>query len=149
MRLNRRAFIEGGMAFLALLGIPLTTRGDAWPEDAFEATAASDALQKLFGSEQPQPSDAVVLGVPLVADDGSVVPVSVRTELPGVRSISLVAERNPRPLVAHFELAPGTQPEIACRIKMAETADLHAIVQTDAGLFSATARVKITNGGCA
>jgi sulfur-oxidizing protein SoxY len=149
MRLNRRAFIEGGLALLALLGIPATSRGDAWPKAAFEATAAPDALQALFGSERPRPSEAVALGAPLVAEDGSVVPVSVRTELPGVRSISLVADRNPRPLVAHFELAPGTLPEIACRIKMAETSELHAIVQTDAGLFSATARVKITNGGCA
>lgn len=134
---------------LALLGFPLAARSAAWPEAAFEATAADPALARLFGSERPRPSDAIEFGTPVAAEDGSIVPVSVRTALPGVTSISLVVDRNPRPLAAHFELAPGTLPEIACRIKMAETSDLHAVVKTEDGLYSASGHVRITNGGCA
>jgi sulfur-oxidizing protein SoxY len=149
MRASRRTFLEGGLALLALLGFPAAARSGGWPEPAFEATAATEALERLFGSVRPVPSDDIDLGAPLMADDGSIVPISVQTALPGVRSISLVVESNPRPLAAQFQLAPGTLPRIACRIKMAETSRVLAVVQTDSGLFSASARIKITRGGCA
>ena len=84
-----------------------------------------------------------------MAENGAVVPVSVATTLPGVRSISLVVANNPRPLAAHFELSDEMQAAIACRIKMAETSDLTAVVRTGDGLFSASAVVKVTLGGCA
>lgn len=149
LRTTRRRFIESGLAVLAMLGIPAGLRAGAWPESAFEATTVSDALLSLFGTESIVPSGDIDLAVPLVAEDGKVVPISVATQLPDVESISIVVEKNPRPLTAHFELAPGTVPEIDTRIKMAETSDVLAIVETAGGRYSTAARVKVTLGGCA
>ena len=84
----------------------------------------------------------------IVAEDGSVVPVSVRTSLPNPLSISIVVENNPRPLVVSFDLAPEAIPEIAFRIKMAKTSRVLAVVVTDQGIFSTSSEVKVTIGGC-
>ena len=43
---------------------------------------------------------------------------------------------------------PGTLPEVSCRIKMGETSDVMAVVQTSSGVFSASRVVKVTIGGC-
>ena len=75
-------------------------------------------------------------------------PVSVKTSLPGVESISVVVEKNPRPLVISFEFPPETLPDVACRIKMAQTSKVMAVVKTNGGIFSTAKKVKVTIGGC-
>ena len=76
------------------------------------------------------------------------VPITVSTGLKDVASISVVVERNPRPLAAMFELQSGTLPEVSCRIKMGETSNVTAVVRTANGTFSASRLVKVTIGGC-
>jgi len=149
LNLTRRILLKGGVAALALLGLPGILLAGAWPKAAFESTAASEALAKLFGTDRTTHSDEITLSAPLVAEDGSIVPISVATTLEAVRSISIVVNNNPRPLAATFEIPPGTLPEIACRIKMAETSEVMAVVHSDSGIFSTSARVKVTLGGCA
>ena len=86
---------------------------------------------------------------PLVAEDGTIVPITVATTLPDVKSISVIVVNNPRPLAISFELGSATLPESACRIKMAETSQVIAVVDTAGGIFSTSASVKVTLGGCA
>ena len=76
------------------------------------------------------------------------VPISVETNLPNVQSISLIVDKNPRPLAIAFEIPPGTQANVACRIKMGETSPVRAVVKTADGLFSTEKEVKVTIGGC-
>jgi len=149
MKSGRRTVLKGGMAFLALLGLPRALLGSIWPVQAFESTAASEALISLFGTDQTVASQDVVLTAPTFAENGAIVPVTVKTSLQGVKSISIVVNNNPRPLAASFDLSATTLPDIACRIKMAETSDVVAVVETDGGFFSATANVTVTIGGCA
>jgi sulfur-oxidizing protein SoxY len=149
MHSARRLFLRGGLAFLALLGLPRALLAGAWPQQAFESTAAKVAMKKLFGTDRTTPSGEILLAAPLIAEDGAVVPISVETSLPGVKSISIVVKRNPRPLAASFEFSSQMLPKIACRIKMAETSEVMAVVQTDSGIFSTSAEVKVTMGGCA
>ncbi|MEJ2577004.1 MAG: thiosulfate oxidation carrier protein SoxY, partial [Gammaproteobacteria bacterium] len=85
---------------------------------------------------------------PEIAENGAVVRVTVETTLANVQSVSLVVEKNPRPLAVSFEIPPGTLPNVACRIKMGQTSPVMAVVKTDAGLFSASKEVKVTIGGC-
>jgi sulfur-oxidizing protein SoxY len=153
MTLSRRRLIERGLALLAALGLPRTpcaaTGPAAGAAAAFEATRADEALRLLFGGQSVQPSDAVTLTLPPRVDNGANVSVSVATTLEHVRSVALAVERNPRPLAAWFELAEGTRPAIGCRIKVAESCSVRAVVQTDDGLFGTTADVTVTIGGCA
>lgn len=148
MHPSRRLFIQGGLALAALAAIPRALIAMAWPEKAFRAEASSDAMTRLFGTDQTEHSDAITLGAPEIAENGAVVPVSVETTLPGVQSVSIVVDKNPRPLAVSFEIPPGTQPDVACRIKMGETSQVMAVVRTESGLFSTAKEVKVTIGGC-
>ncbi|MFW6259082.1 MAG: thiosulfate oxidation carrier protein SoxY, partial [Halochromatium sp.] len=55
---------------------------------------------------------------------------------------------NSSPLIASFDLGTDAVPFVSTRIKMAKTADVVAVVQTDSGLLSAAKPVKVTIGGC-
>ena len=146
MVLSRRIILKAALAILAL---PRTLLAATWPKEAFHSAAASEALIGLLGTDQTTPSDDIELRVPLVAEDGTIVPISVATTLPDVKSISVVVVNNPRPLAVSFDLGAGTLPEIACRIKMAETSEVMAVVNAAGGIFSTSTSVKVTLGGCA
>ena len=149
MILSRRKLLQDGIAALALLALPRLLLAGAWPKAAFAATEASEARIKLLGTDQATPSDEILLSAPMVAEDGTIVPISVETSLQDVQSISIVVMNNPRPLAVSFEIHAGTLPEISCRIKMAETSDVMALVRTGDGIYSTSAHVKVTLGGCA
>jgi sulfur-oxidizing protein SoxY len=146
--LKKRMLIRGGALLAVLAALPKTLLAAAWPKEAFSSTAASQALQNLLGTQTPQPSNQIELKVPEIAENGAVVPVTVSTSLDGVESVSIVVEKNPRPLAAAFEIPPGTLPDVSCRIKMGETSDVMAVVKTPGGVFSASKMVKVTIGGC-
>ena len=148
MQLSRRLVLKGSLALAALSALPRTLLAAAWPDKAFSETAASDAMNDLFGTDKTTASDQVMLKVPQIAENGAVVPVTITTTLEDVESISIVVGKNPRPLAATFELQPGTLPELASRIKMGQTSDVMAVVKTKSGLFSTTKEVKVTIGGC-
>jgi sulfur-oxidizing protein SoxY len=149
MRVRRRTLIEGVLTVWAALGLPLALRAETGPAAAFEATDADEALCLLFSGRPVNPSDAVTLTLPQRIDNGANVSVTVATTLAGARSIAVVVERNPRPLAALFELAAGTRPSIGCRIKVAESGAVRAVVETDQGLFGTAVDVTVTVGGCA
>ena len=146
---SRRILLKGSIAILALLSLPRALLAGGWPKEAFESTAASEALVKLLGTDQTTRSDEISLSTPLVAEDGTAVPILVSTTLQNVRSISIVVKNNPRPLAVSFDLPAGTLPDITCRIKMAETSEVMAVVYTDNGIFSTSTEVQVTLGGCA
>ncbi len=148
MQLTRRILLKTGLALATLVAMPRILLAAAWPEQAFTSTAAAEALNGLFGTDQTTPSDKITLGVPTIAENGAVVPVEVSTTLDNVESISIVVAGNPRPLAASFELLGNVVPEISSRIKMGQTSDVMAVVKTDTGLFSTSKEVKVTIGGC-
>ena len=148
MRIRRRTLLEAGLALITLTGLPALLRAAPWPRQAFASEAARDALVNLYGTDSIPASDQIELSLPLIAENGSVVPVSVSTTLDDVRSISLVVENNPRPLAASFEILKGTVPAIDCRIKMGASSNVIAVVQTAGGLHSTSKEVTVTVGGC-
>jgi sulfur-oxidizing protein SoxY len=147
MQLSRRLFLQGSVALAALMALPRALLA-AWPEKAFASSAASEAMTELFGTDQTTPSSAISLSAPEIAENGAVVPITVETTLDNVQSVSIVVDKNPRPLAISFEIPEGTLPNVACRIKMGQTSPVTAVVKTDSGLFSATKEVKVTIGGC-
>ncbi len=148
MQLGRRLILQGSLAFAALAALPRAAFAAAWPKKAFGSTAAQQAMIELLGKVQTTISHQIALRVPEIAENGAVVPVTISTTLENVESISIVVEKNPRPLAATFDMPPGTLPDISCRIKMGETSDVMAVVKTDAGIFSTSKKVKVTIGGC-
>jgi len=109
-----------------------------------------EALDKVLadiGAADAEPSSAITLRLPDVAEDGTAVQMSLATTLPAQRAVVLV-RKNRIPLVAEFEFAPGTLPFVATRIKMAEDSEVLALVQANGRWFAASRMVKVTLGGC-
>ena len=149
-RLVLQSFMVGGATWLAL-GSGLLTSGRvwaAWPKEAFDADDLDGALQALFQGESAEASEAINLKAPDIAENGAVVPVTVSTDLTGVKTISVLVAANPNPLAASFVLSEGTNAEVSTRIKMGQSSDVIAVVETADGVFTASKEVKVTIGGC-
>ena len=151
---KRRVLLKGSLgagAVAVAASAGLLTPGTllaAWPEAAFKATESAAALTDLLGSDATETSDQVTVKAPDIAENGAVVPVTVESGIEGVKSIAIIAAGNGTPLIASFDLGESALPFVSTRIKMAKTADVVAVVQTEAGLFSAAKPVKVTIGGC-
>jgi sulfur-oxidizing protein SoxY len=149
MSIPRRRFLHhsliGGVAAVLL---PHAVMAE-WPKAAFEAKSAEDALKALFEDPSTVVSDLIEIKAPDIAENGRVVPVEVDASgLSNVESITLIAEKNPVPLIAKFQLTESATPQVATRIKMGGTSDVIAVVKADGKLYVAKKEVKVTIGGC-
>jgi sulfur-oxidizing protein SoxY len=137
------------LALLGAAGFVGRARAAApgWPEQAFQQKTEAEAVKLLYGKPF-EASDKVVLDVPEIAENGAVVPISVSTTLENVTGISILVPGNPSVLAASYVLPEGTLPSIGCRLKMAKTSDVIAIVEAGGKLYAATKEVKVTLGGC-
>lgn len=149
MQAGRRLLLKAGAALALLAALPKALLAAVWPKKAFLSTEGGEALAALLGTDKTIPTDEITLILPEIADNGAVVPVTVGTTLENVESISIVVEKNPRPLAANFEIMHGVFPNLSSRIKMAETSRVIAVVKTDTGVYSTSRQVKVTLGGCA
>lgn len=152
--MQRRLFLKGSMAAGAAsvaAAAGLLTPGAvlaAWPKAAFDAEKVEDAIKGLGASGAPTESADIKIKAPDIAENGAVVPVTISTEMAGVESISLIADKNPRPLIASNVLGEGALPYVATRIKMGKTGNVVALVKAGGKLYSAKKQVKVTIGGC-
>src|SRR5436853_372980 len=104
----------------------------------------------------PRAAESLVkLDSPLIAENGAVVPVSVRVDSPMtptsyVKHIYIVADKNRIPVVTRVTLTPAAgQAFVGANIRLGETGPVHAIVeQSDGTLWRSTREVKVTVGGC-
>jgi len=152
--IKRRLFLKGslaagtvGVAVGAGLLTPQTVMA-AWSEAAFTAKEVPAALNALLGSDTTEHSDDIEIKAPDIAENGAVVPITISTAMEGVESIALIADKNPVPLVASYDLAAGTVPFVSTRIKMGKTGDVVAVVKAGGKLYSNRKGVKVTIGGC-
>jgi len=126
---------------------PLRLVAAQWNEKAFDEVDFSNSLTSI-GALAPVESDLITLKTPEIAENGSIVPIQVSSEIPGTERIFVFAEKNPQPLVASFTFHKGVDAFFATRIKMGETAPVHAVVLADGKYFIASRYVKVTIGGC-
>ena len=114
---------------------------------SFDALSIPDALRKM--GAVPAGLGQLVLTAPQVAEDGTLVPVSVESLLPGTQEIYVVVDVNPDPLAARFSVPAGTEPFIATRIKMAADGTIYAVVSDAQGrIYVSSTSMKVTVGGC-
>ncbi len=119
-----------------------------YPEAGFKGESVEDVLKAMFEGAAPAESGDITIKAPDIAENGAVVPVSVKTDIAGVKNIAIVVEKNPAPLAASFEMGEGAVADVSTRIKMGETSNVFALVETEDGLLSAQKEVKVTIGGC-
>jgi sulfur-oxidizing protein SoxY len=146
----RRALLRAagaGMLIAAGLLKPLQALAAEWNKSAFDAKTLADAL-KSIGATMPIESKDILIKAPEIAENGAVVPVEVTSKIPNTQSIAILADKNPFPLIASFDLMNGTEGFVSTRIKMGQTSQLRAIVKADGKVYSASKEVKVTIGGC-
>ena len=150
---NRRTFLKltgGAGALIAAVAaglIPSRSAWSAWNKPGFESKGLADALKSL-GAANATVSKEIAITAPDIAENGSVVPVAVTSKIPNTESISILAEKNPFPLAASFDVSNGGEPYVSTRLKMGQTSDVWAVVKADGKYFTAKKEVKITIGGC-
>ena len=149
--MQRRALLRsaGALAALVAAGLlkPVAALAAAWNKDAFAAKNPADALKSL-GSTGAQPSDAILIEAPQIAENGAVVPIEITSKIPGTTSIAVLVEKNPYPLVGKFDFIEGALPFVKINAKMGETADLRVVATAGGRHYTATKEVKVTLGGC-
>ena len=130
----------------------LAATGPEDPEVPNEEVAR--ILDKISGGRRIRKGH-VSLDMPLVAEDGRVVPVIIETDLPMtaqdyVKAVHLIVDHNPDPHLAAFHLTAALgQMSISTRIKMKRTTWVRAVLQTSTGdVWAGYARVLVTLNGC-
>ena len=134
------------LAALGLLLLPLRALA-AWNKEAFGAKSAADALKSL-GVGAPAESKDILIEAPQIAENGAVVPVEITSNVPGTRSIAVVVEKNPFPLVAKFDFTEGALPFVKVNVKVGESSLVRAIAEAGGKYYTASREVKVTIGGC-
>lgn len=152
MQATRRRVLKlgGGVAITALCGlgalyVPLARAAESRP--AFLATGLADAL-KALGVADAKASNDIAIKAPDIAENGAVVPIEVESKIAGTRIIAVLVEKNPHVMSAEFTIPEGTEPFVGMRAKVAESSNIHVVVKTDNGTFTASRLVKVTLGGC-
>jgi len=123
-----------------------------------EAHAQADPLaalvEKLTGGA-PVREGRVNLDIPRLADNGHSVPLRVSVESPmtpadHVLVITLLSDRNPRPVMATFHLGPRAgRPEVLTRVRLNGSQRVRAIAQlSDGSYWSGSAPVEVTESAC-
>jgi len=138
------------------LGVPRAARAQGnlanlGPEEPVDVT-----MKRLFaGRPIKDGSSAITIDLPLIAENGAVVPISVDVNAPMtpqsyVKAIYIVSDKNRRPLNAKFTLTPAAgQAFVGTNLRLGESTDVRAVVEmSDGTLLQAKREVKVTVGGC-
>ena len=140
----------------AAAGLALSRPSAAIAQALGGQESVQDALKRLFGSRPLKDGAGVVkLEIPLIAENGAVVPVGVDVTSPMtpanyVKHVYVVADKNRIPIITRISLAPESgQASVATSVRLGETGDVRAIVeQSDGSLLQVKREVKVTVGGC-
>jgi sulfur-oxidizing protein SoxY len=121
----------------------------------FLAVLAGTAAAALAPAPARAANARVTLEVARLADNGHSVPIRVLVDSPmtaadHVKTITLVSERNPRPIMAVFHLGPRTgKAEVATRVRLNGSQRVTAIARlSDGSEVSAVAEVEVTESAC-
>ncbi|GAB4344819.1 MAG: thiosulfate oxidation carrier protein SoxY [Gammaproteobacteria bacterium] len=151
---KRRLILKGGVAAGALgiaasVGLLVPKRVlAAWPENIFMSEKYDEVMKLVSNGAPMEESGEVKLTMPDVAENGAQVPVEVETSIPGVEMITLVVEKNPRPLAARFVLTGVCDSFASIRLKVAETSPVVALVHAGGKIYTAKKSVQVAIGGC-
>lgn len=150
----RTAGAAAGGAFV-LGSLPRLAHAASEPDHPEIPNEAVAKIYREHFGDRPITRGQVALDMPLIAEDGRIVPVIIESPLPmteaaHVKTVRLIVDHNPDPLLASFHLTPAMgRVEISTRIKMKRTTWVRAIVETSDGrLFADYAKVNVSLNGC-
>lgn len=115
-----------------------------------------ETIARLFGKRPLQAAgDKMKVDLPLIAENGAVVPVRIESNLPMeannyVKNVYIITDKNRRPLNARLALTPDAgKLSVSTNIRMGGTSDVRVIAEmSDGSLYQFKQEVKVTVGGC-
>ena len=119
----------------------------AWNKEAFGAKNPADAM-KGIGVTDAVPNKGLVIEAPEIAENGAVVPIEIASTIAGTKSIAVIIDKNPFPLVGKFDFLDDALPFVKLNVKMGETSTVRVIAEAGGKHFVATKNIKVTIGGC-
>ena len=147
MTIHRRKFLHMALGVAATILVVPFKAFAARPKEAFVAENSDDVMKTLYDSTATD-SSHVTIKAPDIAENGAVVPITVKADLANAESVSIIVANNPNPLAATFVLTPSSGGLVSTRIKMGKTSEVTAVVKAGGKLYSASKEVKVTIGGC-
>nr|CRH07548.1 putative Thiosulfate-binding protein SoxY [Candidatus Magnetococcus massalia] len=143
---------RGGAAAAVVMGSgvinPSTTHADGHG-------ATMRAIKQHMGAEDYTQSSMVKIDAPIIAENGSVVPIKVTVDYPMeadnyIEKIALFVDNNPTPFASSYTLSPANgKAYVSARLKIGKTSQVRAVARTNSGRLIGTAKeVKVTIGGC-
>ncbi len=155
VNLERRNALKAGsglglMALFGAVGLLSSKAALAeWNKDAFAAKTMDEALKAMGVVTAENNAVFIQLTVPEIAENGSIVPVTVASTFSKVEQISILVEKNQiGVLSANFTFPAGTEPMVTTRVKMGQTSNVIALVKADGKFYRVAKEVKVTAGGC-
>ena len=156
-RVTRRSVLGSlvSLGAVAAAGV-LTAPGPAAAQALGVQESVDSALKRVFGGRPLKDGSGLIkLDIPLIAENGAVVPVSVEVNSPmtlanHVKHVYIVADKNRIPIVTRVAFTPQAgQAYMGASMRLGETGDVRAIVeQSDGTLLQTKREVKVTVGGC-
>lgn len=144
---SRRRFL------VAAAASALTVRAQVAPAQ-LAVQPLEPLIAKLTGGAEVR-AERVTLEMPRLADNGHAVPLRISvaspmTEREFVRTIHILSERNPRPLVAAFHLNPHCgRAEVSTRVRLNGSQRVVVIAGVSDGTwYSGSAQVEVTETAC-
>ena len=97
----------------------------------------------------------IAIELPQIAENGNSVPMRIKVESPmtagdRVEAVHVIAERNPRPLVATFRFGPAAgRAEVATRVRLAGTQTVRVLAARSGGRYRLQEQeVLVTSAAC-
>jgi sulfur-oxidizing protein SoxY len=148
--MKRRSFLKRSTLAVTAVALPaLAQQGKFQPVQDIKPLVQQ--LTKGAAIEE----GGIEVQLPQIAENGNSVPMHVKVDhsmAPAdfVAAIHIIAERNPRPLVASFRLRPESgRAEISTRVRLAGTQKVTVLAGTSDGKFRMTqTEVLVTSAAC-
>jgi len=145
--MKRRAFLVAGAGAVVIGARPL----GASAQEVHDIRPILDAITGGAAAEE----GGVDISLPALAENGNSIPLTVKVASPMnetdyVAAIHVIAERNPRPVVAVLHLGPWSgRAEIGTRIRLAGTQKVTVVAALSGNRFRiARQEVHVTSGAC-
>jgi sulfur-oxidizing protein SoxY len=142
----------GGLGlFSALVSLGMLPPGlasaQAFNAAAFQSKGIADTL-KALGAAGAIESKDVIINASDIAENGAVVPVGIRSNLPKTEMLALLVDKNPNGLAGAYDILEGAEADVQMNIKMGQSSDVVAVVKADGKFYMAKKEIKVTLGGC-
>ncbi|HET9652618.1 MAG TPA: thiosulfate oxidation carrier protein SoxY [Usitatibacter sp.] len=149
--MKRRRFLKSSVIVAAAAALPAAAQQSTRFQPAQDIRPLVEELTK----GAPIEEGGIDVTLPQLAENGNSVPLLVKVDHPMapadfVAAIHVIAERNPRPLVASFHLKPESgRAQVSTRIRLAGTQKVTVLAEMSDRHFRMTqTEVVVTSAAC-